>query len=290
MTTATETLRLLKPGDEAALDAFLARHAATSMFLRSNVRAAGLEDRGEVYQATYAALLRGDEIVAVAAHSWNGNLLLQAPVAAERVAAAAVEASPRPVAGILGPTAQAKAARRRLGLEKRATTKDSLEELFQLGIDRLQVPNDLRTGRVLCRRSRDEDHPLLAQWRIAYEQEALGRPVTPELGRQSRAEVEQRCGDGCLFVLEAEGELVACCSFNARLPDIVQVGGVFTPLLRRRRGFARAVVAGALLSARESGVTDAILFTNAENQPAQLAYRALGFERVGDYALILFET
>ena len=50
------------------------------------------------------------------------------------------------------------------------------------------------------------------------------------------------------------------------------------------------MVAGALLSARESGVTDAILFTNAENQPAQLAYRALGFERAGDYALILFET
>jgi RimJ/RimL family protein N-acetyltransferase len=286
--STTETLRLLKPGDEAALETFLARHAAASMFLRSNLRAAGLEDRGDLYQATYAALFQASEIVAVAAHAWNGNLLLQAPLGVERVSAAAVEASARPVGGILGPADQVKAARRGLGLETRGTTTDSLEELFHLGIDRLQVPKDLRSGRVVCRRSRDEDHPLLAQWRIAYEQEALGRRATPELGRQSRAEVEQRCGDGCLFVLEAEGELVACCSFNARLPDMVQVGGAFTPLLKRRRGFARAVVAGALLSAREDGVTGAILFTNAENQPAQLAYHALGFERVGDYKLVLF--
>jgi len=45
-------LRTLQPGDEAALDAFLARHAESSMFLRSNARAAGLVDRGEPLQAT----------------------------------------------------------------------------------------------------------------------------------------------------------------------------------------------------------------------------------------------
>ena len=72
-------LRLLRPGDEAALDTFLARYADTSMFLRSNARSAGLTDRGEPTQATYVAALDGGRIAGVAAHCWNGMVLVQAP-------------------------------------------------------------------------------------------------------------------------------------------------------------------------------------------------------------------
>jgi len=85
----------------------------------------------------------------------------------------------------------------------------------------------------------------------------------------------------------AEGELLACTGFNASLPDMVQVGGVYTPPGSRCRGYARAAVAGSLLLAREAGVSRAILFTG-ENNHAQRPYRALGFEETGDYGLILF--
>ena len=50
-------VRLLRPGDEAALEAFLVAHADSSMFLRSNARAAGLVDGGQPLQATYVAAL-----------------------------------------------------------------------------------------------------------------------------------------------------------------------------------------------------------------------------------------
>lgn len=290
MTDGGETLRLLKSGDEAALEAFLAEHATSSMFLRSNLRAAGLEDRGAPFQATYVGLMRDGAIVAVAAHAWNGMLLLQAPVAAERVAAAAVEASPRAVAGLIGPAAHVAAARRGLGLQERATTLDSLEDLFALDLDRLRVPSELQDGSVVCRHTTEADHARVAQWRMAYEQEALGRLATPALGRESRAEVERRCADGDLFVLEANGLVVSTCGFNARLPDMVQIGAVYTPVLKRRRGFGKAVVAGALLMARAAGAKQAILFTGRDNEPARQAYLALGFQRVGDYALVLFET
>jgi predicted GNAT family acetyltransferase len=49
------------------------------------------------------------------------------------------------------------------------------------------------------------------------------------------------------------------------------------------------LAAGHLLEARGDGVERAILFTDAGNQPAQSAYEALGFERVGHYGLVLFE-
>ncbi len=63
-----------------------------------------------------------------------------------------------------------------------------------------------------------------------------------------------------LWVLEEAGRLVSMTGFNAALPDVVQVGGVFTPVERRGRGHGCAVVAGSLLDARAGGVVEGILF------------------------------
>lgn len=66
---------------------------------------------------------------------------------------------------------------------------------------------------------------------------------------------------------------------------MVQVGGVYTPPALRSRGYARCAVAGSLLAARAEGAERAILFTN--NPAAVRAYEALGFARIGEYALVL---
>jgi RimJ/RimL family protein N-acetyltransferase len=42
-------------------------------------------------------------------------------------------------------------------------------------------------------------------------------------------------------------------------------------------------VAFSLVGARDEGVKRAILFTGEDNLPAIAAYRALGFERIGDF-------
>ncbi len=89
-------------------------------------------------------------------------------------------------------------------------------------------------------------------------------------------------------MLEAEGRPVAYTAFNAVLPDCVQVGGVFTPPAERGRGLARCAVAGSLLAAREGGTRRSVLFTQDDNHAAQSAYRAIGYELVGDYGLVLF--
>src|SRR6266516_1333579 len=66
------------------------------MFLRSNARSAGLTDRGQPMQATYVAALEGGRIAGVAAHCWNGMVLVQAPEGGH-AAAAALEAVRRAV-------------------------------------------------------------------------------------------------------------------------------------------------------------------------------------------------
>ena len=92
-------VRILVDADAAALEAFLLRHADSSMFLRANARAWGLDDRGQPYQATYAAAFEDGQIAAVAAHTWMGMLLVQAPAHLDGVVRTAVAQSRRPGGG-----------------------------------------------------------------------------------------------------------------------------------------------------------------------------------------------
>lgn len=278
-------IRALGAGDEPALEAFLVRHADSSMFLRSNSLAAGLVYDGKPLQAQYVAAFDGDRIVAVAAHCWNSVLLVQAPVDVAGVARAAVRQSRRPVAGLSGPADQVVAARAALGFDDRPTPKFGREELFALDLADLVVPAPLADGRWVCRRPRERELEFLLDWRVDFAREALQFPDSPTLRGECREELMLVYERGSNWVLEDHG-LVSYSAFNARLPDIVQIGGVWTPRELRGRWYGRAVVAGSLLEARNQGVRRAVLF--AEREDAKRAYQGIGFRVVGEYGLVLF--
>lgn len=256
------------------------------MFLRANARAGGLAYQGKPLQADYVAAFAGERIVAVAAHAWNGMVLLQAPEWIEAVARGVVQRSGRVVTGISGPTGQATVARTALGLDDRPGPKFGREELFALDLADLVVPAPLADGRWVCRPPRDDELDLVIGWRVDFTIEALHRAPGPGLRDEAAALmglVHERRSHWLLF---DAGRPVAYSAFNAVLPDIVQIGGVWTPPELRGRGYGRAVVAGSLLDARARGVTRAVLF--AEREDAKRAYRGLGFSVVGEYALLLF--
>jgi RimJ/RimL family protein N-acetyltransferase len=286
--SAAATIRILGAGDERLLEPFFAAHPDTTLFFQNNVFVAGLADRGQPYQGTYAAALEGERLVALAAHYWQGNLIVEAPVALAEVARAAIAASGRPVAGLLGPWAQVAAARATLSLGDAAATMDSPDDLFALDLAALRVPPPLARGAVVCRSSRADEIPIVAAWRYQYRIELMGEPPGDDVRAMSRDEIERSHAEGRNFVLERDGALVSYAGYNAALPHCVQIGGVWTPREHRGRGYARAAVAGALLAARARGVARSILFTGVDNRAAQAAYRALGYERVGDYGLVLF--
>ena len=282
------TVRVLGPGDEARLDAFLAQHADSSMLLRANLRKSGIEDHGKPYQATYAAALDGDRVVGVAAHTWMGGILLQAPEQLDAVVRHAVERSGRRVAGLIGPWAQVVAARAALDLTEQGTRMASREILYAVPLPDVVVPSALTSGAVACRRVTDDELPLVVEWRMAYNVEANRVPADAAGRARALAEAERWHAERVHFMLTRDGERVAYSAFNAHLPDTVQVGGVWTPPALRSRGYGRCVVAGSLLIARTEGAHRAILFTAEDNVPAQRAYEALGFRRVGDYGLVFF--
>jgi len=283
-------IRTLVPGDEEALEAFLLPRVETSMFLIGNARQVGLRDRGERLHGTYAAAFEGGEMVAVAAHYWNGNVILQAPVHLDAVQRAAREASGRPLQGFIGPNDQVEQARRAAGIEDAPTQLDQVEKLYALSLAGLVVPPALQRGEVRGRRLEARDVDLLARWMVAYEAESLGERVTPALRASVRASVESSVDRGQTWVLEREGELVSTSAFNTAIREAVQIGGVYTPPELRRRGYARACVAQSLLDARAEGAAASILFTGEDNLPAQRAYEALGYRQIGDYRLLLLRS
>jgi ribosomal protein S18 acetylase RimI-like enzyme len=264
------------------LDAFLYAHNHSSLYLRAELRRA--------WSRPQFAIARVDgAIVAAATQSLTGMVLLQAPVSAGAVASAMLRTSGKRLAGFFGPVAQVRAARREMGLDAIAVLKNSAEDLFALPLASLRLPPALAAGQVRCRAAVKSDFDLLAGWRYDFRAATLNDIAGGQLEKTSRGDIASLLASGSLFILEGDVPL-ACCSFNARLPDIVQIGNVWTPPPLRGRGYGRAVVAGALAIARASGVADAILATGRHNVAAQAAYRAIGFALVGDYATLTIAT
>jgi GNAT superfamily N-acetyltransferase len=289
MEMAKPAIRILQPGDEAALEAFLLPRVECSMFLIGNMRASGLMDRGQAYSGTYAAAFDDHRIISAVAHYWNGILVLQAPVHLDMVWRAAVEVSQRPIAGLIGPNEQVSVVKQALGIDASTIQLDELEKLYSLQLSDLLVPAILSSGQVSGRRIEAGDVDLLTAWRVAYAIETQGEKDRPELWQRSQTGIERSEREGHGWVLECEGDPVAFSAFNAAIKEAVQVGGVYTPPQLRRRGYGRAVVAASLLDAQRHGVWQAILFTGVGNVAAQRAYAALGFRHIGDYRMVLLE-
>ena len=278
--------RLLLPADAALLEAFLVRHRDSSMFLRSNARRGGLIDRGKYLQATYVGCFRDGALIGVAAHCWNGMLLLQAPEAGlAQTVCAAVKHSRRGVNGFSGPIEQIQAARQALGFEQVPTQLEEQESLFALQLSELIVPEALRDGSVTWRPPLPEERQLLGDWRLGFDIESLNVKASESARKRAGESVDAQIAEGNAWVVTRSGIPVSYSAFNAVLPDIVQLGGIYTPPEQRGRGYARAGVAGSLLAARARSVTRAVLFT--KNPSAVRAYEAVGFRRIGEYGLVL---
>ena len=281
------TVRILGPGDEDVLQAFLRTRNDTTMFMQSNLAQAGIEDKGERFHVTYAGVFEGEELVGALGHAWNGLLLVEARVGLIDAIDAALRASKRGVKGFSGPLDQVQAARSYLCLDEAEARLDSDEVLYALDLEALRVPPRLADGSVSARRATEADLPVLLPWGRAYNIEAVDASPGPELD----AKVRESMGSGLeqrTVWIAFEGDVpVAMTRFNAIMPHAVQIGGVYTPPELRSRGYAGCAVAQSLLDARSEGVERSILFTEEHNTPARRCYYGLGYEPIGAFGIVL---
>lgn len=289
-------VRVLKPGDEPTLEAFLKPRLASSMFLISGSRAFGLDDRNARGHASYAGAFVNGELVGVAAFSWTGTVLVQSPLEhLEAVVRTAIDEGKRRhdrgVRTIIGLMDQVDAVEAILNFPTgEAVQIDERETLYELALDKLVLPEPLKSGQMKARPIEICDADVVAAWTLAYRIEAVHDADTPQLRQEIHDGVMERCGSHQTWVLEAEADdhfgPVAISSFNAAIDEAVQIGGVYTPPELRGRGFARAVVAAMLRHAHGQGVSQSILFTGMDNTPARRAYESLGYQPIDRFRLL----
>jgi GNAT superfamily N-acetyltransferase len=269
-------IRSAAPEDEAALDAFLARHSPSSMFLRGNLAAHGLGPSDNHHATRYLMYLQGDVVGAVLGLTKGGMILCQSGDCPSALAPLVAELDGAVVTGVTGDADQTARVIELMGLQD-SMRRDVVEPLFYLPLQ------DLRPGADVLRRPDRGDLALMTDWFKSYLVETgLAEPdATTALAAADRASGEIAGDD--LRLLMVNGQPVAMAAINARAGTSVQVGGVFVPPALRNRGFGRSVIRALLAEARAEGATEAVLFSN--NDAASSAYRSQGFTQVGRYRI-----
>ncbi len=185
------------------------------------------------------------------------------------------------VTGIIGPLDQVRPLQRELGLDDAPTTLDQDEPHYLLPLSDLIIPDGPGDLHPLSQ----ADPATMLDWMTQYQTEALMTPPAQAPIRAAAGYETAMVADNRRVLMWGDVPL-ATTAFNAQLPDMVQIGGVFTPNDLRGKGHGRRVVALHLAEARENGVTHAAL--SAANAAAARAYEAIGFAQVGDWGFRLF--
>ncbi|MBT8155305.1 GNAT family N-acetyltransferase [Epibacterium ulvae] len=263
------------------MDAFLRDHIQSSMFLLGNLRDFGL-DSDAPYGLKLWVLEQGEGVFAI---SNSGSILMQAPDASSEVwRAASGLIAGRDISGVLGDMPQVRSFAKAAGLNDADMMLDSDDLGFRLELCDLNVAP--RAGDRLIRLA-DADRSLVEHWRGIYNQEAIG--MDPETAATTaRDDIAKYVDNDSHRVLVSNGMPIAMTGFNTRLPEVVQIGGVFTPPEHRGHGHARHAVALHLAEAKRDGIERAVLF--AANEAAAKAYRAVGFQPAGKFTLMLFQN
>lgn len=270
-------MRRLGEADRPAIEAVLGARLETSMFPLSNLARFGMAGGAPRAMRFWGA---GEPLSGVLGATEEGMVMPQLPPALAAEAARAL-AGER-ILGILGDERQVEALRGAMGLATAPAQIDRPEPLFTLDLSALRRP---ATAGLRLVPLAEVPRGLLLAWSEAYGREVLG--WGEGAAAQAEADIAFCLAAGLHRALLRDGVPVAMTGFNAALPEAVQVGGVWTPPELRGQGLARAAVALHLEEARAAGVRRAILFSASE--AATRAYRALGFEAVGRFTLLVFD-
>jgi len=238
--------------DLPEVKAFLNAHVVQSMFPLANLKTHGLN--GDHPRAPSFWLTRQNgEITGVLTVTREGMLMPQCPT--KKWQGVAETLKNRDVIGIIGPADQARSLQKALGLTTAPTMLDHDEPQYELALDDLVIP--VGAGDIVPLADADRDEMI--GWRTAYDIEALNTSED-EAGPIATENYESYIANQSHVTL-MEGDTAFCTTgFNARLPDIVQIGGVYTPPDKRCQGHARRAVALHLNQAKQQGVTRATLF------------------------------
>ncbi|MEM9468958.1 MAG: GNAT family N-acetyltransferase [Pseudomonadota bacterium] len=285
------TVRQLTDLDRLITDQFLEKYSHSCMFMRSNIAQAGLVFRGMRYQGDHFGAFEGDQLIGVMGHYWNGNMMIQMQNTLSTPILSLSEATlnnalmtNRPVKGLLGPSDQVHVLQKQTLLKKEKTQFDNNELLLGLDLKNLIIPELCDDPDYTIRYPVESDREQMIYWRYEFQVETGLSKEDPSVKKQVEADVQEFMTNKKYWLFEYQNNPVGFVGFNAVIEDTVQPGGVWVPPHQRNKSYARAATAMILKLARDEwGKTKSTIFTS--NPAAEKAYKALGYEEIGHYAI-----
>lgn len=117
------------------------------------------------------------------------------------------------------------------------------------------------------------DVEVVAHWLKSFHDEA--QPHAP--AQDWAALARQRVETGHWRLWEIDGEVASMAHFSAPAAGVARVGPVYTPPLRRGRGFGSAITADATAAALAAGADHVVLYTDLSNRTSNAIYQAIGY-------------
>ncbi|MDX8350079.1 GNAT family N-acetyltransferase [Cognatiyoonia sp. IB215446] len=264
--------------DRAEIETFLRARLHQAMFPLNNLAEHGMAG-GHDYAVSFWIARQAGQITDVLTLTQGGMVMPLLP--SSNFADAAVQIRGRKLSGMVGPVACVRGLERQ-GLTDLPRSVDADEPQFLLDLSNLSVPAGTGQLRPLSEAPAD----VIKSWIWDYDRNTLNAPLARLDARVERTYDRYLANASHTVLMDGQTPL-AMTGFNAQLPETVQLGGVYTPPELRNRGHARRAVAVHLAEGAAQGVNKATLFS--ASPAAARAYRALGFEKVGTWTLILFK-
>jgi len=272
---------------------FLSHHSS-SMLMKINIKNVGLEGEG-VHSGKYFGYI--DSIGAlqgIVAFYWNGIMMSQCPRESHlnEIIFSIVSNSGEPFSlkGIFGPTLEVFHAKRALNLSVKDFSMDSIEALFELNLTDLKKPGQFNTSTMHIEHVSKVENIIITSWIRAYCIEALKSIENDGFEAEVKEKVDGLYDSEHCYVLKVNDSPVSLCGFNAALPDVNQVGPVWTPVEFRGRGYAQSAIYLNLERVRNQELKKSVLFTDDSNSAAIGCYKSLGFVEVGKYHVCFTKT
>lgn len=134
----------------------------------------------------------------------------------------------------------------------------------------------------------DGDRGLLAEWLVAFADEAV-----PEAPRWDDLDAVvdrmiRRVGR-TIYFWEVGGAAVSMAGAGGKTPNGIRIGPVYTPPELRGSGYASALTAAVSQDQLDADRRFCFLFTDLANPTSNKIYQAIGYEPVSDVGQYIFE-
>lgn len=280
------SIRQIEDANESDALHFLNQYEETSQFLINNMKAYGPVLTEHHNSGNFKVVVKDQSIIGVFCLTRRGNLLIQSSeVLPAKLIIEDCETEEHSVRGFIGDWASVEPI---YDLYKKQNSNYQPTYFSKEFLYRLELNSDdkslIHDPRVRFLQESDFE-----QWVVQSEAYNEELNIPSDLTRdQMRIDFRQKVKERVWWGMFVDGKLLSRSALNSNGDGIGQVGGVFTPKDLRKSGYAKATMLHMLRDCIEvHGHKKSILFTGETDIPAQRLYESIGYERIGDFALIL---